>query len=54
MGCRVSDLPDKSDLLLSAADKYDIRCANFLLLSTGGFSWRIILLFYVNVSSSET
>ena len=23
--CRVSDLPDKSDLLLSAADKYDIR-----------------------------
>ena len=23
---RVSDLPDKSDLLLSAADKYDIRC----------------------------
>ena len=24
-GCRVSDLPDKSDLLLSAADKYDIR-----------------------------
>ena len=24
--CRVSDLPDKSDLLLSAADKYDIRC----------------------------
>ena len=25
LGCRVSDLPDKSDLLLSAADKYDIR-----------------------------
>ena len=42
MGCRVSDLPDKSDLLLSAADKYDIRCVYYL--STSGFSWKIIFL----------
>ena len=47
--CRVSDLPDKSDLLLSAADKYDIRFAYYLWLSTWGFSsttTKILLLLY--------